>query len=55
MKTGADYMVLSFPWGSLSHEQAMRTIRLFRTGLMPRYGLADPYHFDIPAAALAGA
>ncbi len=55
VNTGADYMVLSFQWGSLSHEQAMRTIRLFNQELMPRHGLADPYHFDVPAGALAGA
>ena len=51
VRTGADYMVLSFQWGSLSHAQAMRSIRLFREELMPRHGLADPFRFDAPAAA----
>ncbi|HVN02053.1 MAG TPA: LLM class flavin-dependent oxidoreductase [Caulobacteraceae bacterium] len=46
MKTGANYMVLSFQWGSLSHEDAMRSIRLFRDELMPRYAVADPHRFE---------
>jgi alkanesulfonate monooxygenase SsuD/methylene tetrahydromethanopterin reductase-like flavin-dependent oxidoreductase (luciferase family) len=46
MKSGANYMVLSFQWGNLSHEQAMRSIDLFRTHLMPRYGVADPFTFE---------
>jgi alkanesulfonate monooxygenase SsuD/methylene tetrahydromethanopterin reductase-like flavin-dependent oxidoreductase (luciferase family) len=45
MKTGANYMVLSFQWGSVSHEQAMRSIRLFREHLMPHYNVADPFNF----------
>jgi alkanesulfonate monooxygenase SsuD/methylene tetrahydromethanopterin reductase-like flavin-dependent oxidoreductase (luciferase family) len=45
MKTGANYMVLSFQWGSLSHEDAMRSIRLFKDELMPRYGVADAHDF----------
>ena len=45
MKTGANYMVLSFQWGSLSHDQAMRSIRLFREHLMPHYNVADPFNF----------
>ena len=45
LKTGANYMVLSFQWGSLSHEQAMRSIRLFREHLMPHYNVADPFQF----------
>ncbi len=51
MTTGANYMVLSFQWGNLNHAQAMRSIKLFREHLMPRYGLADPYDF---AQAKAG-
>ena len=52
--TGADYMVLSFQWGSLSHAQAMRTIRLFTEEVMPRHAVADPYIFDTsPAHAIA--
>jgi alkanesulfonate monooxygenase SsuD/methylene tetrahydromethanopterin reductase-like flavin-dependent oxidoreductase (luciferase family) len=42
IKTGADYMVLSFQRGNLSHAPAMRSIRLFREHLMPHYGVADP-------------
>ena len=49
--TGADYMVLSFQWGSLNHQQAMRSIRLFREHLMPRFALADPFVFASPARA----
>ncbi len=45
MTTGANYMVLSFQWGNLDHAQAMRSIKLFREHLMPRYGLADPFEF----------
>ena len=45
LKTGANYMVISFQWGNLTHEQAMRSIRLFRSELMPRYGVADPFRF----------
>ena len=46
MTTGADYMVLSFQWGSLGHEDAMRSIRLFRDELMPRYAVTDPHRFE---------
>ena len=35
--TGANYFVCSFQWGDLSHEQAMRSIELFATEVMPRY------------------
>jgi alkanesulfonate monooxygenase SsuD/methylene tetrahydromethanopterin reductase-like flavin-dependent oxidoreductase (luciferase family) len=52
LKTGADYMVLSFQWGSLGHEQAMRTIRLFREHLMPRYAVEDPFDFRASEGAL---
>ncbi|HLY81005.1 MAG TPA: LLM class flavin-dependent oxidoreductase [Caulobacteraceae bacterium] len=55
LKTGADYMVLSFQWGSLSHAQAMRSIRLFREHLAPRFALADPFDFTMPTPAMAGA
>jgi hypothetical protein len=46
MQTGANYMVLSFQWGNLTHEQAMRSITLFRKHLMPKYGVADPFAFE---------
>jgi alkanesulfonate monooxygenase SsuD/methylene tetrahydromethanopterin reductase-like flavin-dependent oxidoreductase (luciferase family) len=51
MSTGANYMVLSFQWGNLSHAQAMRSIRLFRQHLMPHYALADPFVFAQAAVA----
>jgi alkanesulfonate monooxygenase SsuD/methylene tetrahydromethanopterin reductase-like flavin-dependent oxidoreductase (luciferase family) len=35
--TGANYFVCSFQWGDLSHAQAMRSIELFTTEVMPRY------------------
>jgi alkanesulfonate monooxygenase SsuD/methylene tetrahydromethanopterin reductase-like flavin-dependent oxidoreductase (luciferase family) len=38
--TGANYFVCSFQWGDLSHEQAMRSIELFATGVMPGYAEA---------------
>ena len=50
MKTGANYMVLSFQWGSLSHEQAMRSIRLFKDNLMGEFGVSDPFSFGEGAA-----
>lgn len=37
VKTGANYFVCSFQWGSLTHEQAMRSLELFVTEVMPRY------------------
>ncbi len=35
--TGANYFVCSFQWGDLSHEQAMRSVELFATEVMPHY------------------
>ncbi len=35
--TGANYFVCSFQWGDLTHETAMRSIRLFNEEIMPRY------------------
>jgi len=35
--TGANYFVCSFQWGDLSHEQAMRSVELFTTEVMPHY------------------
>ena len=37
LATGANYLVCSFQWGDLSHEQAMRSIELFATEVMPGY------------------
>ena len=33
---GADYFVASFQWGSISHAQAMRSLELFGTEVMPK-------------------
>ena len=35
--TGANYFVGAFQWGDLTHEQAMRSIELFTTEVMPHY------------------
>ena len=35
--SGANYFVCSFQWGDLTHAQAMRSIELFATEVMPRY------------------
>ena len=35
--TGANYMVCSFQWGDLTHEQAMQSIRLWSEEIMPHY------------------
>jgi len=40
--TGANYFVCSFQWGDLSHAQAMRSIELFATEVMPAYTTAGP-------------
>jgi len=40
--TGANYFVCSFQWGDLTHEQAMRSLELFATDVMPRYVPAFP-------------
>jgi hypothetical protein len=32
-----NYFVCSFQWGGLSHAQAMRSIELFVTKVMPHY------------------
>ena len=38
--TGANYFVCSFQWGDISHADAMRSIELFATEVMPRYASA---------------
>jgi alkanesulfonate monooxygenase SsuD/methylene tetrahydromethanopterin reductase-like flavin-dependent oxidoreductase (luciferase family) len=38
--TGANYMVCSFQWGSLSHAQAMRSVELWATEVMPHFRTA---------------
>jgi alkanesulfonate monooxygenase SsuD/methylene tetrahydromethanopterin reductase-like flavin-dependent oxidoreductase (luciferase family) len=40
LETGANYFVCSFQWGDLSHEQAMRSIELFASEVMPHYAAA---------------
>jgi alkanesulfonate monooxygenase SsuD/methylene tetrahydromethanopterin reductase-like flavin-dependent oxidoreductase (luciferase family) len=37
LETGANYFVCSFQWGSLTHEQAMQSIELFVSEIMPHY------------------
>jgi alkanesulfonate monooxygenase SsuD/methylene tetrahydromethanopterin reductase-like flavin-dependent oxidoreductase (luciferase family) len=37
LTTGANYFVCSFQWGDLGHAQAMRSIELFATEVMPHY------------------
>src|SRR3989454_1886368 len=37
LATGANYFVCSFQWGDLTHAQAMRSLELFTTDVMPRY------------------
>jgi alkanesulfonate monooxygenase SsuD/methylene tetrahydromethanopterin reductase-like flavin-dependent oxidoreductase (luciferase family) len=39
MSTGANYFVCSFQWGSLTHEQAMQSLELFVTEIMPHYSV----------------
>jgi hypothetical protein len=40
--TGANYFVCSFQWGDLNHEQAMQSLELFATEVMPHYVAAAP-------------
>jgi hypothetical protein len=42
LATGANYFVCSFQWGDLSHAQAMRSIELFATEVMPHYTARAP-------------
>jgi len=42
LTTGANYFVCSFQWGDLTHEQAMRSIELFATEVMPAYVMGTP-------------
>ncbi len=50
LASGANYFVCSFQWGDLTHEQAMRSVELFATEVMPRY-MADPQAAGGPARA----
>jgi alkanesulfonate monooxygenase SsuD/methylene tetrahydromethanopterin reductase-like flavin-dependent oxidoreductase (luciferase family) len=35
--TGANYMLCSFQWGDISHAQAMRSVELWATEILPRF------------------
>ena len=35
---GVNYMICQFYFGDMAHEDAMRSVALFRTGVMPRIG-----------------
>jgi alkanesulfonate monooxygenase SsuD/methylene tetrahydromethanopterin reductase-like flavin-dependent oxidoreductase (luciferase family) len=37
METGANYLVCSFQWGDITHEQAMQSVELFSTEVLPGY------------------
>jgi alkanesulfonate monooxygenase SsuD/methylene tetrahydromethanopterin reductase-like flavin-dependent oxidoreductase (luciferase family) len=37
VETGANYFICSFQWGDLTHAQAMRSIDLFASEVMPHY------------------
>src|SRR5437879_6366095 len=39
-ETGANYFVCSFQWGDIAHADAMRSIELFATEVMPRHAAA---------------
>lgn len=41
LETGANYFVCSFQWGELTHEQAMQSLELFTTEVMPDYATTD--------------
>jgi hypothetical protein len=40
--SGANYFVCSFQWGDITHEDAMRSIELFASEVMPVYGPPRP-------------
>jgi len=37
VQSGANYYVCSFQWGSITSDEAMRSIRLFTEEVMPHY------------------
>ena len=40
---GANYFVAAFQWGNITHAQALRSLELFGSEVMPRVGhLAEP-------------
>jgi hypothetical protein len=36
--TGCNYVICSFAWGTFSHEQTLRSLRLFTEEVMPAFG-----------------
>ena len=38
--SGANYMMCSFHWGSLTHAEALRSLELFATQIMPKVAQA---------------
>ena len=38
--SGANYMMCSFHWGSLTHAEALRSLELFATEIMPKVAQA---------------
>jgi alkanesulfonate monooxygenase SsuD/methylene tetrahydromethanopterin reductase-like flavin-dependent oxidoreductase (luciferase family) len=36
--TGINYLICAFQWGSISHAEAMSSMRLFARDIMPRFG-----------------
>ena len=40
---GANYFVAAFQWGNITHAQALRSVELFGSEVMPRVGhVAEP-------------
>jgi hypothetical protein len=35
--SGCNYMICSFAWGTFSHEQTLRSLRLFTKEVMPAF------------------
>jgi len=42
LTTGANYMLCSFQWGNITHAQAMKSVELWSTEIMPRYAATTP-------------
>ena len=41
--SGCNYMICSFAWGTFTHEQTLRSLRLFAQEVMPAFsGSAAP-------------
>lgn len=48
--SGCNYLICSFAWGSLTHEQSLRSIRLFGEEVMPAFALAQTGSGGMPVA-----